>query len=291
MNKKLAYKILGLTEGASEQEIRRRYKRQAMKVHPDINPDKNAHEEFILLSLAVEFLLKPQEEQIASRTSRATSKKANASGPATTSAEEQAERMKEAKTRYDEQRKKNAEENRRYFHSLLSGKRWVIYRTVMCVGIILACSILLDNLLPQHIEEDEIASFSSGTHNGILEDRICLIEFKNVGSCFVRSNYVAYATVYPQVTVVKSWLLHNPISFYSTDDFTNYNTRFDFDMHSIQWFMALLFLIPLYPYFFRRMSTKFVFFYQFSFWFVGLVELVVLTSHNRFIHLLALGFL
>lgn len=291
MNKQLAYKILGLTEGVSEQEIRRRYKKLAMKVHPDINPDKNAHEEFILLSLAVEFLLKPEQEQVASRTSRATSKKGASASPAANSQEEQFARMNEAKMRFEEQKRKNTEENVRYFNSLISGRRWAIYRIVMWIGAALALSLILDNFLPQHMEEDTIQSYANGTHNGILEERICQIRFKEAGACFVKCNNAAWTTGYPEVTVVKTWILHNPISFYSSDDFINYNTGFDFDMRSIQWIMILMFLVPLYPYLFQRMSLKFVFFYQFSFWFVGMVEVVVLLSQNRFMHLVSLGFL
>lgn len=283
MNKRKAYQILGLTEGASEQEIRRRYKKLAMKVHPDINPDKNAHEKFIILSLAVECLLKPETESPATRTSRSSTK--NEETP-----EEQLARMNEAKLRFEEQKKRNQQENVRYFRSLVTGKRWRAYKIIMWIGIALAASLVLDNFLPRHFEEDTIENYSSLTHNGIAEDKICMMHFRNTGVAFVQNNPSVWTTTYPEVLIEKTWILHNSMNFYSTDDYSTHKTAFDFDLLSIRWLIIVVLLVPLFPYFRQRMSIQFVFFYQFSFWMVGFIELVILISQNRLVHLFSLGF-
>ena len=54
-----SYRILKLKPGATEQEVRRQFKRLALKVHPDINPDPAAHEQFIELTRAMEIALNP----------------------------------------------------------------------------------------------------------------------------------------------------------------------------------------------------------------------------------------
>ena len=51
------YKVLGITKNATSDEIKKAYRKQARKLHPDINPnDKEAHEKFQQLNEANEVL-------------------------------------------------------------------------------------------------------------------------------------------------------------------------------------------------------------------------------------------
>jgi len=289
MNKQQAYKILGLTSDATEQDIRKRYKKLAMKVHPDINPDPSAHEEFIRLSLAVERLLKPESEPgTAQRRSRSAQK---TDGSASSATDDLKARMDEAKARYEDQKKKNLEENQRYFASLLSGKRWRIYRTIMVIGVILSLCMTLDYFLPRHLEVDTLEGYSAVGHNGIKERKIYMVYLENTGEYFAESNLGTWMSSYPEVQVEKTWLMHCPINFYSSDDFTTSRTNFDFHLLSVRWIIVGVLLVPLIPYFRRRMNIQFVFLYQFSFWMIGLLEVYMLFGHLRIVHLLTLGFL
>ena len=55
MNSKY-YKILGLPEGASINEIKKAYKKMALKHHPDINSKDSAHSDFLKIQEAYEVL-------------------------------------------------------------------------------------------------------------------------------------------------------------------------------------------------------------------------------------------
>lgn len=52
------YRILGLPSGASDALIKKQFKKLALRFHPDRNSSPEAHEHFILISNAVDQLLK-----------------------------------------------------------------------------------------------------------------------------------------------------------------------------------------------------------------------------------------
>ena len=286
MTRSQAYKLLGLERGATESDIRKRYKLLALKVHPDINPDPKANDQFILLSKAVELLLTqetpvyPGERQ---STSRKTSK---AETP-----EEQLARMHQAKMRFEQQKQKKYEENTRYFRQLTTGRRWFVFKWIMRVGCALSIAFLLDTVLPEHFEKDELTAYAKSNYNGILFPKITAVRLADNGNYFSEPNRGVWSSSYPEIEVRKTWILHTPVCFYSSDDFTVSRTYFDFHAGAVWWLLTPLFLVPLFTYLRKRKDLTFVFLYQFSFWGIGLLEVYILLTENRLPHLLLLGFL
>ncbi len=58
------YKILGIDKGASEDDIKKAYRKLARKLHPDLNPnDKEAHQKFQQINEANEVLSDPEKRK------------------------------------------------------------------------------------------------------------------------------------------------------------------------------------------------------------------------------------
>eukprot|EP00092_Neocalanus_flemingeri_P045119 GFUD01050277.1.p1 GENE.GFUD01050277.1~~GFUD01050277.1.p1 ORF type:complete len:343 (-),score=96.95 GFUD01050277.1:63-1067(-) len=62
--KKDYYSVLGLLRGADEREIKKAYRKMAMKFHPDKNKDSGAEEKFKEIAEAYEVLSDPKKKQI-----------------------------------------------------------------------------------------------------------------------------------------------------------------------------------------------------------------------------------
>ena len=63
MTKRDYYEVLGLSKGASSDEIKKAYRKLAVKYHPDKNPDDNAsEEEFKEIGEAYEALSDPEKK-------------------------------------------------------------------------------------------------------------------------------------------------------------------------------------------------------------------------------------
>src|SRR3954468_10398922 len=58
------YAVLGLARGATDNEIKRAYRRLARDLHPDVNPDPGAKERFQEITRAYEALTDPDKRRI-----------------------------------------------------------------------------------------------------------------------------------------------------------------------------------------------------------------------------------
>ncbi len=284
MTRSECYRILGLSEGATETMIRRQYKKLAMRLHPDVNPDPKAHESFILLSQAVENLLSENTEVYSTkRESRRKTGKENE--------DEIAERMRQAKERFEFQRRQEALEEHRYFLSLTTGKKWKLFKLVSICSIVFAGLLILDTFLPNHYKSDKLVSIGTYKYSGIKYNELMQIQLKENGNYLIENRLGFWRNIYPEVRIRTTWIFHSPIEIFVSDDYTTYSAKFDSHMLSLKGFLIFFFLLPLYPLIFKRKKIEFVIIYHTTFWVNSVLLSYLLVTESRGLHVLFLGFL
>ena len=278
MLKEKYYKLLGLTFNASEQEVRKAYRKLAMQYHPDRNSDPKAHELFILLTEAYEIILNKKSipNLHEAKKHKGTSK--------------EEKRMKMARKRYQEQARKEQQENDRYFHFLTSGRKLRNLKFLAIIGAILSLLLIADLFSPHHYQEDEVVKYQLNVGYSTDHDALGVIKTRRTNSYWIsRINYYVYSKN-RSIFVESSWFFHNPISIIARNKITPKKFRIHFSCYTVSGVLILLFLIPLFTLWYRRKKISFTFLFYLSYYGISVAMLLFLATGNRWAHLLTLGF-
>ncbi len=278
------YRILGLPSGASDALIKKQFKKLALRFHPDRNPSPEAHEHFILISNAVDQLLKAKDTATTQ-----TRKKSRPTNPEKKRAEQE-QRIRVAKERFEQQRRNDELEQERYFRSLTTGKKWQLYKLIALLSFTLSIALLLDLMLPHHLEKDKMVAFYPKAIGGIKYDYVYEIAFSKNNTLFAQRFFENWKLSESPVIIEKSRLFHTPISFHEMNSSPSIQAYFDFNLAAFGLPLMILFLVPLIPYFFQRKTVYFTFLYHVSFWLIGPLGVIILGTGERLSHLLTLGF-
>lgn len=137
--------ILGLTTGATEQDIKSAYRRLAKKYHPDINDNEEARQQFLIVTEAYKFLMdvgpRPNQEYVSYDYNPY---------------QEQYDQWRESAKSYARQRAAEEAANRQGLLEKIFSYFYYINLIVLAFNLL----IVIDNFLPEQAHDDKVLAVS-----------------------------------------------------------------------------------------------------------------------------------
>lgn len=285
------YKRLGLPPSATADDVRKRFRKLAMRYHPDKNRSPAAAQKFLGITEAYEVISGKRQNPIRTRNSATNKSKPGASTASAKSAARDYEtRGREAKERYENQQKKENIENELYYRKLTSGASWKIMRISAILGTIMACCMLLDQFLPHHFEEDKVSHYAlnQGLH-GSNEIVSVIKTYQDDYYWVSKINYTLYGRA-PSITIEKSWIFHQPIRVIANTKTENSYYHVHYTLFSNYIIFIVILLFPIVTFRYKRRTIGFTILYHASYYGVNGMILFVLFTDDRWAHFLSAGF-
>lgn len=280
------YKILGISDGVSEVDIRKRYRKLAMQYHPDKNPSKSAQNKFLEITEAYEILIgkRPLPQKRISASQRKTMSKQDVEL-------EKKNRVKEAQKRYDAQKMREKIEAEKYYQFLISPQRKKAMKIITGIASVLIVFILLDLFLPRHQEKQFIERFSQKTAKSINGKLVKGVKTSKKSIYWISNfSFSAYARTNP-VVVEKSWFLHQPIRLISIGKMGYHSNKIHYTFYKNFGIAILFLMIPWLYWIYQKRTPYFTVIANLGYYLSGIFILYFLIAGNRWIHAITFGFL
>jgi hypothetical protein len=266
------YRLLGLTLGATEGEIKRAYRKLAMRFHPDRNPSAEAHEKFIRLTEAFESLINKSDTSV-TRVKQQTPE----------------ERRKEAQKKYHDFIKRQMLENERYFQSLFKGNKWRVIKIISVIGSFVAFMILLDWILPYSEEKEVAAFYSKDVYGGTVDENVSLIVTEKGTELWVSGMDVPLYLYYPDMIIKRSRIFQEAVELRSVRKTSLVRYSLPFTFYAFHWIIFPVLLVPMAVRIYRRRSLYYTIAYHFALYFSTSLLFIYLIANEHWLHLLTLG--
>jgi Flp pilus assembly protein TadB len=136
------YSILDISTSASEEEIRRAYRRKAKEYHPDVNNSEDAHHRFVLIQKAYQILNNPYSKSNYDSQRRGSDPLHSYQDWVARQRERQAQ---EARRKYQDQLKRKEEIRKsKLFYPYVVGL-YVVSIAILagCTAILIGCAVIM----------------------------------------------------------------------------------------------------------------------------------------------------
>lgn len=290
MNKNY-FDILDIPPTDDEKIIKKAYRKQALKYHPDKNPSKDTEQQFIRISEAYDALINK-------KTIRSGRGKQYHYSDFTTQANRTdedvfKERMRQAKARYEYMKRKETAENEKYYHAISNGRAWRMFKLIMIGCTAFAFIFILEKLvLPSHWEKDS-ATYGNRvmTYGGMMEQRVVPIITQNNAKFWVNSSHYGIINRIQELYIEKSYIFHEIKNIWIFEDSQWYRISTDFSVMGTFPIVPIILFLPLITFIIRGRTLTYSFLFNVSLYIYGALLLALLFFNDRWAHLLTLGFL
>jgi curved DNA-binding protein CbpA len=274
-----AYKLFGLSPGASEEEIRKRYRELVKKFHPDVNKDANAEKKFIEIQTAYEELMREPEAQL------------GIDHPTESTFQEEYTSYREhARQQFQARKKKEAEELEKLYVRLQTGPIHLLHRCIALASLIVLLTLCLDLILPNQRVSAVITSYSTDVYHSMNGNLVSLAKTNQGESFFLNAFSNRFFDTNPFIEIKKTAIFHQSVSVLSHSKESLQEIPIHFSFYWAQFLLFPFFLIPIAFLIYRKKDAFFIMGSYFTRYASGIILLYFLISQERWYHLLTLGF-
>ena len=297
MGTKRYFEILEIQPTKDEKVIRRAYRKLALKYHPDKNPIDEAHVKFIQISEAHENLLAAIEHS--NRTDeerdeyvRSKSNVAHNAQPDKSDKEIYEERLRQAKKRYEEMKRREAEENEAYYQKISSGTNWKLFRVVMIGCLLFSIIFILDSqFLPSRWQKSEVVGHNRVlNYGGIIYNRIVPLKISTGEKIWVEPSFASSAIASKTIFIERSFFFRDIKSMTTWENGKWFSSVGDFSVMGTFPLVPIFLIIPFLTFIIKGRTLSFSLLFNISLYMYGLILLSLMIINDRWIHMITLGF-
>lgn len=297
MGTKRYFEILEIQPTKDEKMIRRAYRKLALRYHPDKNPTEEAHFKFIQISEAHENLLAAIEHANRTDEERKDYIKSKSNGftkshKKKSEKEIYEERLRQARKRYEELKRREEEENEAYYQKISSGINWKMFRVVMIGCLVFSILFVLDSqFLPSRWEKAEVVGHNRVlNYGGVNYSRIVPLKISTGEKIWVEPSFASSAIASKTIFIERSFFFRDIKLMSTWESGKWFSSAGDFSVMGTFPLMPIFLIIPFLTFIIKGRTLSYSLLFNISLYMYGIILLSLLINNDRWLHLIALGF-
>jgi hypothetical protein len=250
------YKVLGLAEGAKEEQVKKAYRRLAMEFHPDKNESDEAMARFIQITEAYESLQKgitePQE------------KMAMPSPPTGDARRHDPEWRKKVAERLRQAKIRAAGEGLQYYHDYLKSYKYKLSLLSAIAAVLMAITISVDYFTPGDIATEKVFNMDVALMVNDYDNGVAMHDYYIFFSPdqMHQVSYDDYVAITPgeELAVERSVLFKEPLDIIRTTAGSPVTVNFEHFLYSLYYVIMVVLMLPLLRFRLQKPDVSYYFF-------------------------------